>query len=78
MCYNRPIFYLEGHLQIFEKTGVGLALRELDGPGRGRSVEGVAGTESSFLRLCNEKLIKRPVSQSSWEARRWRCEVKLS
>lgn len=41
---------LEGHLQIFEKTEEGLALRESDGP-----VEGVAGTSSSFakaLTLC--------------------------
>lgn len=36
---SQPIFFSEGNLHIFEKTGEGLVPRESDEPGRGQGVE---------------------------------------
>ena len=41
ICYNQPIFFIEAYLQIFEKTGEGLVLRESDGSGGGQNMKQV-------------------------------------
>lgn len=61
---SQPIFFSEGNLHIFEKTGEGLVPRESDEQEEDRVWNTWKVASSPFPHLCNGKLITVPISES--------------